>query len=479
LLFIINTFAQDYLSQTEEDAFRLSQTGLLYDARTMSMGNAASIISNTYTATLFNPATLGLAEKFTVNSAINLNLFSNNSTYINNQISDSKTETNFTQFGLVYPVSKDSGDHNLVFSLGYNQSNDFNKILKVKAFNSGNSSLIQDLTSYNSPITRELGLSYPVNDPDSGVFLGDKTIINGNLMQNGSVLEEGGINFWSAGAAYEFAGNVFFGVSANYAIGSYRSNREFTESDTENFYPDSVRTVPGNPLTAGFESFYLNDVVDWDYNGWDVRFGALYKFFNFIAIGGAVKLPTKYHIIEKHFINGESDFASGWKSKLNQEMVQLDYSVESPYEFTAGAMVNLWIITAAAEATYIDYTQMKFTEGLNLPKIASLNKNIIEKYSQALNIKGGAEFRLPFTGISARAGFIYNMSPLANAPQEYDKKYLTAGLGISSGEGSLEFNLAYMYGWWDEPGSEFGNGIPTINQSIEVDNILASFTLRF
>jgi len=61
--------------------------------------------------------------------------------------------------------------------------------------------------------------------------------------------------------------NLFFGASANYAVGSYLSNREYFEIDTKNIYGDDVQTIDGDPLTAGFNQFYLNDVVQWSYNG--------------------------------------------------------------------------------------------------------------------------------------------------------------------------------------------------------------------
>jgi len=81
--------------------------------------------------------------------------------------------------------------------------------------------------------------------------------------------------------------------------------------------------------------------------------------------------------------------------------------------------------------------------------------------------------------LSARAGFMYNPSPLADTPMEYDRKILNAGLGISSGEGDLEFNVTYSRSWWDEPGEGFGPNVPAIDQSIRIDNIMASFTVRF
>ena len=479
LAFSINIFAQDYLSQTDKDAFRLSERGILYDARSLGMGNALSIIGNTYSAMLFNPATLGLAEKFTVSSSVNLNLYHNNARFLSDSTEDTKTETVLNQFGLVYPVSKDSGDNNLVFALGYNQSNDFNRILKFSDFNSSNSSLIQDLTSFNNELMDSLYLSYPLFDPNNN-YLGNETIINGNLLTQGSLLEEGGINWWSFGFSYEFASNVFFGGSANYAVGSYTSNREYYEIDEQNVYGDTVKTIPNsNNSPTGFEEFNLNDVVTWSYNGWDIRMGVLYKFFNFISIGGSVKLPTNYSIQEKHYFTGISKFTGGFEKVEELNVIDNNYNVQSPFEFIAGAMVNIWFIQGAVEASYIDYTQMKFTDGLDVRTEARLNKNIQEKYTQVINARAGLEFRLPFTGLSARAGFMYNMSPLQDAPTDYDKKYLTAGVGIRSGEGDFEFNLAYAHGWWDQISGEFGTRIPTISESITTDNIMISATLRF
>ena len=480
LLLSINGFAQDYLSQTHEDAYRLSQPGIIYDARALSMGNAYSIIGNTYTATLMNPATLGLARKTTFSGSINLNLYYNEVKFLDDSLNSHKTETNFSQFGIVYPVGSDSGSNNLVFSLGYNKSNDFNRIVQFEAFNASTNTIINDLTANNSEITRSLQLSYPVLDSASGEFLGDATNLNGNLDQKASVLDEGSINHWSLGFSYEFATNVFFGASVNYAVGRYLSNREYFEIDTKDIYGSNFRTLQDSALTAGFEQFYLNDVVEWNYNGWDFRFGFLYKFYNFISIGGSVKLPTIYSIIEDHNFDGTSSFSTGLINELNVPVIQSKYGITSPFEFTAGAAVNLWFITVATEATYIDYTQMKFSgDDMEITKQAGLNKDIFERYTQIVNLRAGAEFRLPFTGLSARAGFIYNMSPLKDAPTTYDKKILTAGLGISSGEGDFEMNVAGMLGWWDKPSEDFGDNIPTISQNEAEANILISFTLRF
>lgn len=470
--------AQDYFEPNPSDALRLSQKGNIFDARALGMGNAHSIINDTYSATLMNPATLGLARRFTINTSFGVNLYSNEATFLNDKFLGEKTETILNQAGIVIPLVSDSASNNFVISIGYNRSRDFNRVLKFSGFNSENNSLIQDLTSLNSYLPRDLLLSYSTFDPGTNEYLGDRTIFEGNLNQDGYVLEEGGVNHWSFGIAYEFAHNIFFGASVNYNVGTFLSDSEFTEADSENNYPDSLRTVPDNPLTAGFQSFYINDINDWVFNGVDFRFGILYKFFDFIGIGGSVKTPTISFIEEKHYFKGTSKFISGNTADVDT-VISNDYTITSPFEFTLAAAVNIFFLTGTAEVTYIDYTQMKFSDGLEVPDRSALNKQILDKYTQTFNVKAGAEFRLPFTGISARAGAMYIPYPVEDAPQEFDRKFLTAGLGLRSGEGAIEFNVTYVYGFWDQLSEDYGSSVPEVYQTIVSQNIIASLTLRF
>jgi hypothetical protein len=122
---------------------------------------------------------------------------------------------------------------------------------------------------------------------------------------------------------------------------------------------------------------------------------------------------------------------------------------------------------------------MKFSDGLDVPQRSALNKEIIDTYTQTFNVKAGAEFRLPFTGLSARAGAMYIPYPVADAPTEFDRKFLTAGLGIRSGEGAIEFNVAYIYGFWDQISKDYGTSVQEVYQKIVSQNIVGSLTLRF
>jgi hypothetical protein len=470
--------AQGYFAPNSTDALLFSQIGRISDARALAMGNAHSVLSDNYTATVMNPASLGLSRRITAGTSIAANLFRNDATFLENETYSNKTETFLNQFGLVFPLVSDSAENNVVLSIGYNQTNNFNNILKFSNFNSSSTNLISDLTSYNSSLTKRLLLSYPNIDPATNEYLGETTILKGNLEQDGYIVNEGSINLWSVGFAYEFAHNVFFGVSTNYLIGSYTNDREYFETDSADFYTSAVRTVPTNSLTAGFEEFYVNDIVSRIYNGVDFRFGVLYKFYNFISIGGTVKTPSIISVDDEHYFNGRSKFSTGNTVTVDSVLTS-QFTIQSPYEITVAASVNLFFLTGSAEVTYIDYTQMRYSDGLDVPERSAINKKIIDEYSQIFNLRVGAEFRLPFTGLSARAGAMYLPSPLKNDPTEYDRKFLTAGLGINSGEGSMEFNISYVLGFWDETSGEYGPNIPTITRSVRSDNIVGSLVLRF
>jgi len=470
--------AQSYFKPSIGDALRISVGGQILDARSLGLGNSNSTINDTYSATLRNPAALGLARMFTINTSVGLNLYNNDAAFLQDTILGQRTETVLSEAGMIIPLSNDTSDHNFVISLGYDRTKDFNSTLQFGGFNSANTSLIEDLTSVNSYLTRDLLLSYPYYDPQSGEYLSDQTVINnGNLYQSGDVLENGSVNFWSFGIAYEFAHNIFFGASFNYNVGSYNRDGEFTESNTQGYYPDTLRTVANDPLTAGFQSFYINDIKDWVFNGYDLRFGVLYRFFNFIGIGVSVKTPTITSISEDHYFTGRSQFQSGETVEVDT-IISNKFTIQSPYEFSVGADVNIWFITATAEVTYIDYTQMQYSSGLDVPQMSGLNKDIISTYTQTLNLKAGAELRLPFTGLSFRAGAMFIPYPVKNTPFEQDRKYITAGAGITSGDGAIEFHLAGILGFWDQVSVDYGTSVSQVSETITSYNIMGSLTLR-
>ena len=461
-------------AQEYRDALTISDQQQLYNARSLGMGNAYTTIGYEFAAIRANPAALGNIDSTIYTMSINFNAFRNSTTLFGAETNFGTENTTLSQFGLAFPFSFQ--ERNLVVALGYNQGRDFNRTLKYGGFNTSSQSLIGELTSRNSSITSTLGLSYPAYDPATSEYLGQRTVITGNLTEQGFLLEDGLVSNYSFGLGYEVMYNVFFGASISYVSGQYTIDREFTEEDTENMYPASVETVPGTPSTADFRRFYLHDVRDLAFNGWDMRVGLIYKLENFIAVGGSFKIPSHTKVSDIQYLEGYAVYNNDRQQNLEQSKREVEYSLAPPYEITGGAAVNLWILTVTAEASWIDYTQIRYVSGGDLPDLTLRNKEFAENLRGAINLNGGAEFRLPWTGISARAGAMFRQSPFKDAPAKAGRKYLTAGIGINSG-GRLAFDVGYSIGWWDEVLETYGVHTPNLSQTVVVHNMMTTLKL--
>ena len=248
-------------SQNYNDALLLSQPGLYSDARALGMGNSFSSLSNDFAGVLFNPAGIGLMKKGEISGGMSLNAFNNSTTFYGTTTSADQTSVDFKQIGIVYPVPTFRGS--LVFAIGYNQVKDFNGIMEFDGYNSGNTSMIQDVTGdYNYDENRlqiNLGLAYEIRDPQQIIYK-DTTLINGMLNQSGGIDKKGGIGKWSFASSFEAAKGFFIGGTFNIVTGSYKSDSDYWEDDTKNIYGSNIELVPGDATTGDFQSFYLNEL---------------------------------------------------------------------------------------------------------------------------------------------------------------------------------------------------------------------------
>ncbi len=120
---------------------------------------------------------------------------------------------------------------------------------------------------------------------------------------------------------------------------------------------------------------------------------------------------------------------------------------------------------------------MKLTSGAgDLPDRTAINKQIKDELGAVVNLNMGAEFRLPFTGLSARAGFMYQPSQYKDDPARFARKFLTAGIGINSSD-VMQFDFGYAYGWRGEHKSQKTVDESGADQTIEYHAVL--ITMRF
>ncbi len=466
-IFCATILLSTYISaQNYNDAIRLGFPGLGSNARALGMGNAFNALSDDASASFFNPAGFGLLKKMEFSGGLSFTNYDNTTTFFENQTQDNTTNTSLNRISFALPFPTFQGS--LVFGLSYHNSKDLSSIVKFDGFNRGTNSKIQSL----------LGTEIPYD-----LFLTDEnfnTIINGNLNQSGDILNSGGIDNWTLSGAIEVQKNFFVGGNLTVINGSFESANDFYEDDTGNFYQGE--TAAGEPQTTDFKTFYFNNTLKWDLGGWNAKLGFLYQFEDMARFGATVQFPKTFTVNEEFLVNGSSEFGTGQFYELDSDYYsdEVAYDIVTPFELTGAFAVNLKGIILSAEATFIDYSQLKFEnpEGLSSSYISDVNKEIKDILTTAINYNLGAEYTIPAIGLRIRGGFINQPSPFDGDDSDYARKFLTAGLGYLA-NGTVGIDVAYAYGWWKDLGDNYGSGLSRTFQDVKVHNIMLTTTYRF
>ncbi|MCF6270755.1 MAG: hypothetical protein L3J41_13655 [Melioribacteraceae bacterium] len=472
-LIVLLVLSSSLFAQNENDAVRLAVPGIITDARSLGLGNSNMTRSGDYSAMLFNPAGLALSTTSQLSGSFYYRYFQNQSTFFGNNASYKNSSTELNQLGYLYKAPTTRGS--LVYGFGYQKDKDFSSSLSFNGFNPNNNSMIQDLTDKNDDVPYLLGLSYPLflNDEE---YLGDTTVIKGRLGQSGEILEEGGVSRFSFGAGVELAEGVYIGGSINYLSGDYRNDRKYYEDDNNNYYQE--QTDIGDPNTVDFQTFFFNDEISWNMSAWEYRFGFIIDWLDFIRVGGSTKLPTTFRIKENYYFEAYSQFDRNYFIDILPTDSRVEYEIRTPLEFSLGVSIDLRLFHINAQATFIDYSQMKFSGNLDQSIIRENNRVINSYFKGVLNYNLGAELKIPFTEIRARAGIMYYTSPYIDDPQNFDRVYLTAGAGIMAGN-ALKFDVAYSYGFWDTYSDNYGTNQSRVFQEISSHTILITTTIMY
>ncbi|GIV45657.1 MAG: hemin receptor [Ignavibacterium sp.] len=460
IIFSTLTFSQNY-----NDALRVSVPWLGASARALGMGNSYISLSDDGSASFFNPAGLGLVKKLEFMGGIDITSFNNSTKFFNQTTESNSSQTKLDNISLTFPIPTLRGS--LVFGLSYNTTKDFVRSLEFNGFNNGSNSKIQSLLDTDIPYDLYL-------TDDNG-----NTIINGRLNQSGNMLNSGSLNQWTLTGAIEAYRNLFIGANVSVVSGSFTSDFDYYEDDTQNIYQGE--TAPGYPSTTDFRTFYLKNLLKWDIEGWNAKVGFLYQFEKIARLGLTIQFPKVYKINEDFNVEGRSEFANA-SVTLDPEKYsdKVKYDITSPYEISGGASVNLKGLIVSAQATYIDYKEMEFSngEGISSTYFSDQNKRIKNLMRPVVNYNLGAEYTFPEIGFRLRGGFILQPSAFKNDPSDFDKKYLTAGVGFLS-DGVIGIDIAYAYGWWKDVGDNYDSNVSRTFQDITYHKVMLTTSYRF
>jgi long-subunit fatty acid transport protein len=454
-------------AQFKEDALRLGSQGYGVGARSLGMGNAYTGVANDYSALFWNPAGLAQARYGEFSFGLSYLNDKDNSKFFGKSDSYTSSGTNLNTLGLVYPVPTRRGS--LVFAFGYDRQSNFTSGMAFDGFNPL-SSIIQTWapngTKYPQDITMAERLELAHVDTVAGTFISP---INGNVTQRGEVSEGGGLNNWSVGGAVDMARNVSVGVTLSYVAGSYRYDRNYHELAAQGLY--------ASPFDL--KELVVDEFIDGDISGFNAKFGLLYRVPDVFRLGLAIKTPTSFTVKETFGTTGTSHFwsvdPSGYSSYGPEETNGSDeYTVHTPWVFSAGASLSLWRLMVSGDVDYTDWTELQFTDANSDLDIQGLNRDIRSSFRPTANVRGGAELDLY---VRPRAGFIYNKSPYKGDPGSFDQKYLTLGVGLPLGESTM-LDLGYAYGWWDTYRVNY-DATSRVDEKVTTNNFILTLTHRF
>ena len=454
--------------QTADDALRLGFPGLSPDARALGMGDSYIGLSDGAGAAFFNPAGFGLMRNMEFSGGLSYDNYGNNSSFMGQTSNYTNSATRLNNLSFVLPVPTYKGS--LVFAFSYHTTNDFTSALNFNGFNGNNTSLIQNLNNAGSYIPYDLYLT------DTNFV----TPINGHLNQSGSIVGNGETHSWTFSGSFEAYKNLFIGLNLDLSSGTYNNTNNYYEQDLQGIYTN-IQTDPATPGTKGFQTFYLNRILDWDITGWDLKLGMLYQLEN-ARIGLTVQFPKTYTVKESFNVYGNSQFGTGHSWSLDPSNYSYNdrYDIVTPYELGAGFSINLSNLILSAQATLIDYSQLKFenANGLSDLDVNSINQSIKDELKSVVNFNVGAEYTIPNTGLRLRAGYLRQPSAYQGDPSSYDKNYITGGLGYLIDE-NVSIDLAYAHGWWDDYIDNYDTNVSRVNESITDNMVILSTTFRF
>ncbi|HOJ19502.1 MAG TPA: hypothetical protein PLT92_13150 [Ignavibacteriaceae bacterium] len=469
IIIFISTLAA---AQGITDALRVSEPGLGIGARALGMGNAYNSTSDDASAMYFNPAGLGLIKKLEFMGGLEYYKFNNDATLFNNTEKYSSSSTRLNQLAFAFPFPTVRGS--LVFGLAYNGAKNLTNSMSFDGYNPGNHSMIKELEGSEIP--------YWLYLTDT---LGNVSQISGKLNQSGTVIQTGSVNNWVLSGAMEVYPNLFVGMNLGIISGEYKYTRDYYEDDYLGNYA-GVELSPGEPDTRGFQTFNMNSIIKWDISGWDLKVGMLYQLKKYGRFGLTIQFPKTYSINEEFLVDAFSQFNTPLgRVDLPGDIAddlsdKVEYDIYSPYVLTGSGAVNYMGFIASAEASLIDYTQMEYAnaKGISEKTISDMNMDIANNLRAVVNLNFGLEYTFAELGLRLRAGFIMQPSAYKDDPSDFDKKYLTGGMGLLIDQ-AVSIDVAYAHGLWKDMGDNYGTNLSRTFQSITTDKLLLSFAYRF
>ena len=376
-------------------------------ARTMGMGGAFLAVADDFTTLYWNPAGLAQIRKFELFGSLSHSEQGVETEFTGDRAAEAEgSQTRPNSIGLVYPLYANRGG--FAFALGYNRPQNFDSETTIK------------------------GLDTSSNLVFSGLEV-DETTSN-----------SGGIGIWSFGAGVFISDSILLGGSIDFWHGSSFNELDSAAEDINNIDPE-------------IESFAFHDTVDREYSGFSGRVGVLAFAGENVTLGGTITLPVNLEVSEVWeqqtivILDDGEDIVDGDDGSIL-------FDIERPFEFGGGVAIKLLEkrLTLAGDVQFTDWTQTEYNP---LPA-EDVQNNFDRFYDNTIQVRVGAEYRIPGIETSVRVGYFRDPIPFQDKEIDNNRDFLTIGVGKVFDQ-IIKFDIAYMRGSWEQSSSSL-----TENQTV-------------
>jgi len=418
-------------AQFASDAVRIAQDETGVGSRAEAMGGAYVGLANDYSALYWNPAGLASLKKSQFYGEVTHLNFQNEVSFASQLTDNSQSYTRLRSLGFALPLPVRRGS--FVIGFGYNRVKDFDETFGSRG-----------TTSESNGLEIEL-------DGTPFDFTGQE------VDQFEQIDEEGGLDQWSLGFGMKVSPNASIGVTANVITGTSDYSSTFLQEDVNNNFANRIVFVNDPPPndTTDFASYQLDRALQTDYTALSLKVGGMVKLAPGLKLGGAIGLPTTYTVNE---ISAGGDiilYDDDVEDAVDFDVTEFEYDVKTPFYFDAGASFSNRQLTFSGALRYRDWSQTRFEvdgfELANSDRVALEQENDIirENYRATTEVHFGGEIKAPRGRSAVRVGYSLIPDPRKDMPDEFNKQFITLGLGFAV-DRNVRMDLTYKRGEWEQ-----------------------------
>ena len=430
-------------AQIATDALLLSQYYSMSTARSAGMSGAFGALGGDLSVLSTNPAGLAVYRGSEFIFTPTLSFTNTSSLFENTKLKEKNSRMNFSNIGYVYTwnLYNEKGLKSINFGLAYNRLSDFNSDAFIDV--NAQSSMLDEFVMYADGYTPgqldswRSGLAYDcyaINDysDNNTLYYSDYDFYEYGQQMIRSAGYRGSVSEYDISLGANINHKWYLGVTWGIQNTSYDEYYSHGESP---FFKDASYSG------ALLQSFRYNSKYLMDGWGMNAKFGVIFRPINPLRFGLSVHTPT-YHWMRCEWATDmsatfdtppSSDEASTvwYESPISENK----FKISTPWRYNvsaAGVFGGLALLGIDVE--YVNYSTIDMLPGRDYK---GNNDEISSGFTNALNLKAGAEFRLG--PVSLRAGTAFYGSP-------YKDSYHTGGIPVFDNVVSNKGTISYSGG---------------------------------